>query len=265
METRRLGRNGPELPVVGMGTWRVLDVPAARQAVADAVVTAGLDAGIQVVDSSPMYGRAEAALSAALGDRRREAFVATKVWTSSVVGGRGHFSRQLGWFGGRIDLLQVHNLVAWREHLEWMEPERSVGNIGRLGATTFQPSTFDTLERVMRTGRIHAIQVPLNPRERAAEARILPLAADLGLGVLVMRPFGEGGLLKRRVPAGAGLSRSERLAGGPAPLVPRGPARHRRDPGHGRARTTRAANVEAASRPPLDPDLRDLIGRLAGG
>ena len=164
METRRLGRNGPELPVVGMGTWRVLDIPAARQAVADAVVTAGLDAGIQVVDSSPMYGRAEAALSAALGDRRREAFVATKVWTSSVSEGRGHFSRQLGWFGGRIDLLQVHNLVAWREHLEWMEPERSVGNIGRLGATTFQPSTFDTLERVMRTGRIHAIQVPLNPR-----------------------------------------------------------------------------------------------------
>ena len=90
-----------------------------------------------------------------------------------------------------------------------MEPERSVGNIGRLGATTFQPSTFDTLERVMRTGRIHAIQVPLNPRERDAEARILPLAADLGLGVLVMRPFGEGSLLKRAFPpelASAGLS-----------------------------------------------------------
>ena len=168
---------------------------------ADAVVAAGLDAGIQVIDSSPMYGRAEAALSAALGDRRREAFVATKVWTSSVADGRRHFSRQLGWFGGRIDLLQVHNLVAWREHLEWMEPERGVGNIGRLGATTFQPSTFDVLERVMRTGRIHAIQVPLNPRERDAETRILPLAADLGLGVLVMRPFGEGGLLRRPFPA----------------------------------------------------------------
>ena len=264
METRRLGRNGPELPVVGMGTWRVLDIPAARQAVADAVVTAGLDAGIQVVDSSPMYGRAEAALSAALGDRRREAFVATKVWTSSVSEGRGHFSRQLGWFGGRIDLLQVHNLVAWREHLEWMEPERSVGNIGRLGATTFQPSTFDTLERVMRTGRIHAIQVPLNPRERDAEARILPLAADLGLGVLVMRPFGEGGLLKRAFPpelASAGLS------GWPDALLrwcladPRVTAAipATADPDHARA------NVEAASRPPLDPDLRDLIGRLAGG
>src|SRR5207342_356577 len=145
-------------------------------------------------------GRAEAALSAALGDRRAEAFVATKVWTSSVADGRRHFSRQLGWFGGRVDLLQVHNLVAWREHLEWMEPERSVGNIGRLGATTFQPSTFDVLERVMRTGRIHAIQVPLNPRERDAEERILPLAADLGLGVVAMRPFGEGGLLRRPFP-----------------------------------------------------------------
>ena len=151
------------------GCWTC---PPRRQAVADAVVTAGLDAGIQVVDSSPMYGRAEAALSAALGDRRREAFVATKVWTSSVADGRRHFSRQLGWFGGRIDLLQVHNLVAWREHLEWMEPERSVGNIGRLGATTFQPSTFDVLERVMRTGRIHAdpgAAQPARARGRGAD------------------------------------------------------------------------------------------------
>lgn len=263
METRRLGRNGPELAVVGLGTWRVLDVPAARQAEADAVVGAGLDAGIQVIDSSPMYGRAEAVLSAALGDRRREAFVATKVWTSSVPEGRQHFSRQLAWYGGRIDLLQVHNLLAWREHLEWMERERSVGNIGRLGATTFQPSTFDTLERVMRTGRIHAIQVPLNPRERDAEARILPLAADLGLGVLVMRPFGEGGLLKRAFPAELG---SAGLTGWPEALLRWCLAD---------ARVTTAlpataspdhitANARAASAPPLDPDLRDLIGRLAG-
>ena len=147
-----------------------------------------------------MYGRAEAVLSAALGDRRRDAFVATKVWTSSVADGRRHFTRQLGWFGGRVELLQVHNLLAWREHLEWMDRERGVGNVGWLGATTFQPSTFEVLEKVMRSGRIHAIQVPLNPRERDAEARILPLAADLGLGVVVMRPFGEGALLRRPFP-----------------------------------------------------------------
>jgi diketogulonate reductase-like aldo/keto reductase len=263
METRRLGRNGPELPVVGLGTWRVLDLPVAAQSVADAVVHAALDAGIRVVDSSPMYGRAEAALSEALGDRRREAFVATKVWTSSVADGRRHFTRQLGWFGGRVDLLQVHNLVAWREHLDWMERERGVGNIGWLGATTFQPSTFDVLERVMRTGRIHAIQVPLNPRERDAEERILPLAADLGLGVLVMRPFGEGGLLKRPFPAELAAAG---LTGWPEALLRWSLADERvtaaipatADPDHA------SANVRAASLPALDPIVRDLIGRLAG-
>jgi aryl-alcohol dehydrogenase-like predicted oxidoreductase len=200
VDVRPLGRTGVDLPVVGLGTWRVFDLPPARQHEAESVVAAAFDAGARVVDSSPMYGRAEAVVSAALGDRRREAFVATKVWTSSVADGRRHFSRQLGWFGGRVDLLQVHNLVAWREHLEWMERERGVGNIRWLGATTFQPSTFEVLERVMRTGRIHAIQVPLNPRERDAEDRILPLAVDLGLGVVAMRPVGEGALLRRPPP-----------------------------------------------------------------
>ena len=201
VDARPFGRTGIDLPVVGLGTWRVFDLPPAGQPTADAVVTTALDAGATVVDSSPMYGRAEAVLSAALGERRRDAFVATKVWTSSVADGRKHFTRQLGWYAGRIDLLQVHNLLAWREHLEWMERERGVGNVRWLGATTFQPGTFDMLERVMRSGRVHAIQVPLNPREREAEERILPLAADLGLGVVVMRPFGEGGLLRRPFPA----------------------------------------------------------------
>ena len=122
MHLRPFGRAGIELPVVGLGTWRVFDLPPPRQAEADEVVAAAFEAGVRVVDSSPMYGRAEVVLSQALGELRREAFVATKVWTSSVVEGRHHFARQLGWFGGRIDLLQVHNLVAWREHLEWMEP-----------------------------------------------------------------------------------------------------------------------------------------------
>jgi diketogulonate reductase-like aldo/keto reductase len=209
-----------------------------------------------------MYGRAEAVLGQALGDRRRDAFVATKVWTSSTQEGRGHFARQLGWFGGRVDLLQVHNLVGWRGHLDWMERERGVGNLRLIGATTYDPSTFGELERVMRTGRIDAIQVPLNPRERHAEARVLPLAAELGLGVLVMRPFGEGGLLRQPFPpelAAAGL------ADWPEALVRWCLADERvtvalaatAEPAHA------VANVEAASRPPLDPDLREMIGRLA--
>ena len=264
VDARPFGRTGIDLPVVGLGTWRVFDLPPAGQPTADAVVTTALDAGATVVDSSPMYGRAEAVLSAALGERRRDAFVATKVWTSSVADGRKHFTRQLGWYAGRIDLLQVHNLLAWREHLEWMERERGVGNVRWLGATTFQPGTFDMLERVMRSGRVHAIQVPLNPREREAEERILPLAADLGLGVVVMRPFGEGGLLRRPFPAElakAGL-------GGWAEALLRWTLADARVtvaiPATASAEHA-AANVDIGSRPPLDPELRERIGRLAGG
>jgi diketogulonate reductase-like aldo/keto reductase len=197
---RGLGRDGPELPVVGLGTWRVFDIDPARQADADEVVTAAFDAGVRVVDSSPMYGRAEAVAGAALGTRRTDAFVATKVWTPSGADGQAHFRRQLEWFGGRIDLLQVHNLVAWADHLDWMERERDAGRIGRIGVTHYLPGGFAEMERAMRTGRLDAIQIPLNPVEDDATRRILPLAADLGLGVLVNRPFGQGGLLRRVFP-----------------------------------------------------------------
>ena len=201
MDARPFGRTGIDLPVVGLGTWRVFDLPPAGQPTADAVVATVLDTGATVVDSSPMYGRAEAVLSAALGERRRDAFVATKVWTSSVADGRRHFTRQLGWYGGRIDLLQVHNLVAWREHLEWMERERGVGNVRWLGATTFQPSTFDVLERVMRSGRVHAIQVPLNPRERDGRGADPPARR----GSRARR--GRDAALRRRAACSAGHSR----------------------------------------------------------
>ncbi len=262
VDLRPFGRTGVELPVVGLGTWRVFDVPPTQQTGADDVVAAALDAGVRVVDTSPMYGRAEAVLSHALVDRRRGAFVATKVWTSSGEEGRRHLSRQLGWFGGRVDLLQVHNLLAWQEHLDWMERERAVGNIGWLGATTYDPSAFGELERVMRSGRIHAVQVPLNPVEREAEERILPLAAELGLGVLVMRPFSEGGLLRRPFPATLSASG---LTGWPEALLRWCLADERvtvaipatTQPEHV------VANVEAASLPVLEPEVRDLVGRLA--
>jgi aryl-alcohol dehydrogenase-like predicted oxidoreductase len=200
MEHRRLGRAGPEVPVLGLGTWRVFDLPPAAQRVADAVVDASFAAGVRVVDSSPMYGRAEAVLGAALGDRRSEAFVATKIWTASRSEARQQFERQLEAFGGRIDLLQVHNLVGWEAHLPWLEDERDAGRVGVLGVTHYMPSAFDEMERAMRTGRFQTIQVPVNPRERDAERRILPLAADLGMGVLAMRPLAQGSLVRRPFP-----------------------------------------------------------------
>ncbi|MDQ3857069.1 MAG: aldo/keto reductase [Actinomycetota bacterium] len=190
MDVRPFGKTGVELPVVGLGTWRVFDVDPARQEDVNAVVEAAFDEGTQVVDSSPMYGRAEAVLGRALGARRPEAFVATKIWTSSAAVARRQLTDQLGFFGGRIDLEQIHNVLAWREHLPRLERERDAGRLALLGATHYAASAFPELEEVMRTGRIEAIQIPYNPLEREVEDRILPLAEELGLGVIAMRPLG---------------------------------------------------------------------------
>src|SRR5262249_34439771 len=131
LDTRAFGRSGFTLPVVGLGSWRTFDVGPSEQASVDAAVGAAFAAGTRVVDSSPMYGQAEARLRAALlgGGLRESAFVATKVWTSAAAAGIAHFRRQQQFFGGRVELLQVHNLVSWRDHLAWMERERDVGRI----------------------------------------------------------------------------------------------------------------------------------------
>lgn len=188
MEERRLG------PVVGLGTWRTFggDAGLARE-----VVDAALGAGTRVADSSPMYGAAEASLGAALDGRRAGAIVATKIWTDDVGEGRRQLRRQLGWFGGRVDVEQVHNLVAWEAHLPWLEQERDAGRIGRLGVTHYQAGAFPELARALRTGRFETVQLPYSPEERDCEEELLPLAAALGVAVIVMRPLGSGPLVRR--------------------------------------------------------------------
>jgi aryl-alcohol dehydrogenase-like predicted oxidoreductase len=198
-EPRRLAP-GVEVPCVGMGTWLTFDTREPR----DDLVASALAAGVRVFDSSPMYGLAEQVLGAALAERRDDAFVATKIWTSSVAEGRAQAERALEWFGGRIDLYQVHNLVATDQQLDLIDELREQGRVRLAGATHYSSGSFDELAQVMRGGRIDTIQIPYNPRERAVEREILPLAAELGLGVLVMRPFAEGALT-RRAPSDADL------------------------------------------------------------
>jgi len=212
MELRELGAGGPQVSVVGMGTWQTLDVaersgdePPGRGSGRDDVVGAALDAGSTFVDSSPMYGEAERTLAQGLGDRRDEAFVATKLWTPDDAEARRQAKRAIEFYGGRVDLYQVHNLVGTNQRLDLLELLRDEGKVGHIGATHYSPSAFDELEHVMRSGRISAIQIPYNPDEREVEARILPLAEQLGLGVIVMRPLG-GGRLVRSAPSAQDLA-----------------------------------------------------------
>ncbi len=194
MDERELG------PVVGLGTWNTFGGDARTAA---AVVDAALEAGTTLFDSSPMYGAAERSLGAALAARRAGATLATKIWATSVGEGRAQLERQLAWYGGRVDVEQVHNLVAWRDHLDWLAAERDAGRIGRLGATHWQAAAFGELELALRTGRFETVQLPLNPLERECEQRLLPLAAELGIAVIVMRPLGSGRLLRRPPPPAA--------------------------------------------------------------
>src|SRR4051794_10283299 len=149
-----------------MGTWRTFDLlgDASRN-----LVDVALEAGVAVLDSSPMYGSAEKLLGDALEGRRDDAFVATKIWTHSPDEGRHQAERALRWFGGRVDLYQVHNLVATDAHLSTLEELREQGKVRLLGATHYSPSAFGELAQVMRGGRIDAIQIPYNPREREVE------------------------------------------------------------------------------------------------
>ncbi len=260
VETRILGTSGLATPVVGLGSWRTFDVPAERQAGVDGVIEAAFAGGVRLVDCSPMYGRSEVRLGTAIATRRGEMVVATKIWTADAADGRRQLADQRRWFG-RVDLLQVHNLVAWRSHLAWMEREREAGTVGWLGATTYQSSAFGELETVMRSERIHAVQVPVNPIEDESARRILPLAAELGLGVIAMRPLGEGSLLRRPFPAelaAAGLSGwAEALlrwcVADPRVTVAI-PATT--SPAHA------AANAAVGGMPPLGLDLRERIGHL---
>ncbi|HTK92012.1 MAG TPA: aldo/keto reductase [Verrucomicrobiae bacterium] len=198
MEHRPLGHSGLTVPVIGMGTWQTFDVrdPAAVRPVTDAAIAGGAT----FFDSSPMYGRAEQVLAATLDARRPRVLIATKVWAGSAREGREQIRRALDWYGGVVDLYQIHNLVAWREYLPYLEELRAAGTIRAIGITHYSSSAFDEMASIVESGRVSAIQIPLNPQEREVERRLLPLAAARGVGVVVMRPLGQGALA-RRAPA----------------------------------------------------------------
>jgi aryl-alcohol dehydrogenase-like predicted oxidoreductase len=268
MERRTLGPGGFQVPAVGMGTSRTLDVRGlAAESTSRRIVEEALAGGANLFDSSPMYGEAERVLGQALDGRRRdEAIVATKVWTPDDGQAERQIEASLRHAQGRVELYQVHNLVAWPARLARLERLRDEGLVDVIGATHYDPAAFGELTVVMRSGRIGFVQVPYNPQERDVEREVLPLAEDLGLGVMLMRPFGRGALL-RRWP-------------GPAELAPLEPFGVRTWPqallkwGLSDPRCTLAIpatsrpgrmteNAAAGDRPWFGPDERDLVARLA--
>jgi len=156
--------------------------------------------GGRVLDSSPMYGAAESvagdlATELALVDRL---FVATKVWTSGREAGIAQMERSLARLRRRrLDLMQIHNLLDWRTHLRTLRDWQQAGRVRYVGVTHYTASAYDELERVLRAEPLDFVQVNYSLGEREAERRILPLARDRGIAVLVNRPFSEGGLFQR--------------------------------------------------------------------
>jgi len=169
-----------------------------------------VELGGRVVDSSPMYGAAEAAvgdLATELGVREK-LWVATKVWTTGRAAGIAQMERSLRLLRGkRLDLLQVHNLVDWQTHLSTLREWKDAGRIRYLGVTHYSAAGHEALERVMRAEALDFVQLNYSLTEREAEQRLLPLARDRGIAILVNRPLAHGGLLSRvrgrRLPAWA--------------------------------------------------------------
>lgn len=205
MQTRPIPSTGEALPVIGCGTYVGFDQAPGSDGYAElpAVLDALFGAGGTLLDSSPMYGRAEATtgeLLAASGQRAK-AFVATKVWTRGRAEGVRQMMQSMRLLRSeRIDLMQIHNLVDWRLHLATLREWQAAGRVRYIGITHYTASAYPEVEAVLRAEKLDFLQINLALDDRQAEQRLLPLAAERGVAVIVNMPFGGGGLLRRLLP-----------------------------------------------------------------
>jgi diketogulonate reductase-like aldo/keto reductase len=200
--TRKIPSSGEALPAVGLGTWITFNVgndPVARDACAE-VMRAFFAAGGRTIDSSPMYGSSQDTIGHGL--RRlgvpASLFAADKVWISSGARGPAQIeTSRRRWNVPRFDLLQVHNLLSWEEHLPALLRMKADGRVRYVGITTSEGRRHRDIERIMASQPIDFVQATYNVLDREVEARILPLARDRGIGVIVNRPFREGALIRQ--------------------------------------------------------------------
>ena len=194
---RPIPSTGETIPAIGLGTWitfNVGDDPVLRDECA-AVMAAFFESGGRMIDSSPMYGSSQPAIGyglAKLGET--PVFSADKVWTSSDGPAQIEQSRRY-WGVPRFDLLQVHNLVAWQDHLKTLYAMKEAGQLRYVGITTSEGRRHDLFEEIMRTEPLDFVQLTYNIVDREAEERLLPLAQERGMAVIVNRPFQQGDLI----------------------------------------------------------------------
>ena len=211
--TKPIPSSGEQLPLVGLGTWitfNVGDDPELRDECA-AVMQAFFAAGGRLIDSSPMYGSSQSVIGYGLKrlGRPPSLFSADKVWISSASAGPRQIEESRAHWGvPRFDLLQIHNLLSWEEHLPALLAMKAAGRVRYVGITTSEGRRHDEIEKIMAAHRIDFVQITYNPLDREVEARILPLARDRGIAVIVNRPFREGALIRslarERLPAWSG-------------------------------------------------------------
>ncbi len=198
--TRRIPSTGEAMPVVGLGSWITFNVggdAAAREACIE-VVRAFFAEGGRMIDSSPMYGSSQPTIGFALARLGHPAalFSAEKVWIGDAARGPAQMAASRAYWGvARFDLMQVHNLLSWQEHLPRLFEMKAAGQLRYVGITTSEGRRHADIERVMRTQPIDFVQLSYNLLDREAEQRLLPLAQERGIGVIVNRPFREGALL----------------------------------------------------------------------
>ncbi len=200
--TRAIPSSGEKLPLVGLGSWMTFNVgddPAALDSSTE-VIRAFFAAGGRMIDSSPMYGSSQATIGYALKKlgHPKQVFSTDKVWTSSGANGPDQIREsERRWDIARFDLLQVHNLVAWEDHLKTLFAMKAAGKLGYVGITTSDGRRHADIEKVMASQPIDFVQVTYNAVDREVEKRILPLALDRKIAVICNRPFQRGDLIRR--------------------------------------------------------------------
>ena len=202
LRSRAIPSSGEMLPVIGLGTARAFDIGAdpGERAQRAAVLRALLDGGATVIDTSPMYGRAETVIGELLGEIGAvdRPFLATKVWTRGEAKGVAQMEASLGKLGRqRLELMQVHNLLDWRTHLKTLRAWREAGRVRYIGITHYTSGALDDLARVIDNEPLDFVQLAYSLAEPDAARRVLPLAAERGVAVLVNRPFGAGAMFRR--------------------------------------------------------------------